>query len=49
MRSKVILACEHCLSRNYTIDKNKTTSSERIVIKKYCKRCGKHTVHKETK
>lgn len=49
MREKVILVCEECLSRNYTIDKNKLNNSQRIVIKKFCKRCNKHTVHKETK
>ncbi len=49
MREKVILVCEECLSRNYTATKNKTTQPERMVIKKFCKKCGKHTVHKETK
>lgn len=49
MREKVILICEECLSRNYTIDRNKLNNPERVVIKKYCKKCNKHTVHKETK
>lgn len=49
MREKVILVCEECLSRNYIIDRNKLTNPKRIVIKKHCKRCNKHTVHKETK
>ena len=34
MRQKVILICEECLSRNYTVDKNKLTNPERMVIKK---------------
>ena len=29
--------------------KNKLNTNQRVVIKKYCKRCNKHTVHKETK
>ncbi len=49
MREKIILVCEECLSRNYTMKKNKLNDAERMVIKKYCKRCNKHTVHKETK
>ncbi len=49
MREKVILICEECLSRNYTADRNKLNNKERMVIKKFCKKCNKHTVHKETK
>lgn len=49
MREKVILVCEECLSRNYTVSKNKLTQPDRIVVKKFCKKCNKHTVHKETK
>ncbi|MCI6013882.1 MAG: 50S ribosomal protein L33 [Coprobacillus sp.] len=49
MREKVILVCEECLSRNYTIDKNKLTNPKRMEIKKFCKKCNKHTLHKETK
>lgn len=49
MRVKVILTCEDCLSRNYTTMKNKQTDQDRMVIKKFCRRCNSHTVHKETK
>ncbi len=49
MREKVILVCEECLSRNYTTEKNKLNTTERVIIKKFCKKCNKHTVHKETK
>jgi large subunit ribosomal protein L33 len=48
MREKIILICEVCLSRNYTTYKNKD-KKERLQIKKYCKRCGEHTLHKESK
>ena len=48
MREKVLLICEECLSRNYqttiTKDRNKT-----LEIKKYCPKCGKHTLHKISK
>lgn len=46
---KVILTCTVCLSRNYTTHRNKRSSIERLELKKYCKRCGEHTLHKETK
>ena len=49
MADKVILTCTECLSRNYTTEKNKKTHLERLEIKKYCPKCGKHTWHKETK
>ena len=49
MSEKVILTCSECLSRNYTTHKNKNTHTERIEMRKYCKKCGKHTLHKETK
>ena len=49
MRVKIILACVDCLSRNYNMTKNKQTSSERMEVRKFCRRCNAHTVHKETK
>lgn len=49
MKQKVILVCSECLSRNYSITKNKRVNVERLELNKYCKRCGKHTLHKETK
>ena len=47
-KTKVILICEECLSRNYVTTKNKQ-SSERLELKKFCPKCNKHTLHKETK
>ncbi|MBP3853342.1 MAG: 50S ribosomal protein L33 [Erysipelotrichaceae bacterium] len=49
MADKVTLVCSECLSRNYFTNKNKKTNLERLEIKKYCPKCGKHTLHKETK
>lgn len=47
-KQKVKLICDECLSRNYsfTQNKNKTT---KLVLKKYCSNCAKHTMHKETR
>ena len=47
--NKVILTCSVCLSRNYTTSRNKAQKTERLELSKYCPKCGKHTLHKETK
>lgn len=46
---KVALACTVCSSRNYTTNKNISVKAIRLEINKYCKKCGKHTLHSETK
>ncbi|MDD3129949.1 MAG: 50S ribosomal protein L33 [Candidatus Izemoplasmatales bacterium] len=47
MKDKTVLICTECLSRNYEV--KKTDKSTRFEVKKYCKKCKKHTVHKEGK
>lgn len=49
MSEKVTLVCTECLSRNYTTTRNKKTHAERLELKKYCPKCGRYTLHKETK
>ena len=49
MREIVILACTKCKRRNYTHTKNKRKQTERLEFKKYCRFCGEHTPHKETR
>ncbi len=49
MREKLILVCSECLSRNYVTTKQKYGVKERFEVNKYCKKCGKHTLHKESK
>ncbi|HLR09189.1 MAG TPA: 50S ribosomal protein L33 [Bacillota bacterium] len=49
MNKKIVLACTQCSSRNYTTTKNPTTHPERLDVRKFCKTCGKHTLHRETK
>lgn len=46
--NKVALACSVCGSRNYIITAN-LNRQERLEVKKFCKFCGKHTLHRETK
>ena len=47
-KKKISLACSVCGSRNYTIVEN-LSRTERLELKKFCKYCGKHTLHRETK
>lgn len=49
MRDKVILICTECFSRNYQIHCKKDGKTERFEIKKFCPKCNKHTVHKESR
>lgn len=49
MRDNVTLACTVCKQRNYETEKNKRNNPDRIEFNKFCKFCGKHTIHKETK
>jgi large subunit ribosomal protein L33 len=49
MRVDIHLQCSECKERNYITTKNKNNTSGRIEIKKYCRKCRKHTVHKEVK
>ena len=45
-RVPISLACSECKARNY-----KTTKSpgQLVELKKFCKQCKKHTLHRETK
>ena len=45
-RVEVTLACSECKSRNYKTTKKRDQIIER---KKFCKTCGTHTLHRETK
>lgn len=49
MREKVILICSECFSRNYTTSKKKSDVSKRMELKKFCPKCNRYTIHKESK
>jgi large subunit ribosomal protein L33 len=49
MREILTLACTECKERNYSSMKNKRNTPDKLELKKYCRRCNSHTVHKETK
>ena len=42
-------AREDCKRRNYQTQKSKRNHPDRIEFRKYCRWCGKHTPHKETR
>ena len=49
MRQSITLACTECKRRNYISTKNKRNDPDRLEMMKYCRWCGKHTLHKETR
>ncbi|HNR63832.1 MAG TPA: 50S ribosomal protein L33 [Thermotogota bacterium] len=49
MRVKITLECTECKDRNYSTTKNKQTSKEKLELSKFCKKCRKHTLHREGK
>jgi len=42
------MVCTVCKSTNYITQRNKINTTEKLVLKKYCPTCRKHTEHKET-
>ncbi|MDE0563146.1 50S ribosomal protein L33 [Exiguobacterium sp. B2(2022)] len=48
MAKKVSLACSECGSREYSTTK-KDGVSTRLEMKKFCRRCNTHTMHRESK
>ncbi|MDR0297128.1 MAG: 50S ribosomal protein L33 [Streptococcaceae bacterium] len=49
MLKKASLACSVCGSRNYSISTGANIRTTRLEVKKFCKTCKKHTLHKETR
>ena len=45
----IALACSECKRRNYTTQKNRKNTQNKLELMKYCKFDKKHTLHKETK
>ncbi|MBI2099980.1 MAG: 50S ribosomal protein L33 [Candidatus Vogelbacteria bacterium] len=43
------LACQTCQRVNYWSRKNRKTVEKKIELKKHCRWCQKHTMHKEIK
>ena len=49
MRVIVTFECTECKRRNYSSTKNRKNTTERVELKKYCRFCRSHTLHRETK
>ena len=45
----ITLECQQCRNRNYSTTKNKRANAEKLELSKFCRRCRKHTSHRETK
>jgi len=43
------LQCEACKRINYFTSKSKKLAEKKLELKKFCKFCRKHTIHKEMK
>jgi len=49
MRDIITLQCSDCKNRNYTTTKNKKKTTARLEMKKFCRFCRHHTMHREVK
>ena len=47
MRETIQLECSECKRRNYTASRNKKLKTERMEVRKFCRWCRKHFLHKE--
>ena len=46
-RDNVHLQCTECKRRNYTAGRNKKKQTTKLQLRKYCRFCRQHTLHKE--
>src|SRR5207302_6878422 len=49
VRDAITLACTDCKRRNYQTTKSKRNTPDRVELRKYCRWCGRHTAHRETR
>ena len=49
VRVAITLACTECKRRNYQTNKSKRNTPDRVEFSKFCRWCGKHTAHRETR
>jgi large subunit ribosomal protein L33 len=49
VRVAITLACNVCKRRNYQTNKSKRNTPDRVELEKFCRWCGKHTAHRETR
>jgi len=49
VRVAITLACTECKRRNYQTTKSKRNTPDRVEFKKFCRWCGSHTPHRESR
>ena len=49
VRIKLQLECTECKRRNYTSNKNRRNTQDKLQLRKFCPWDRKHTVHREVK
>ena len=49
MRDVILLSCQECKRRNYSVTKNKKTQTGKLEVKKYDPVVRKHVKYKESK
>jgi large subunit ribosomal protein L33 len=49
VRVVITLECTECRERNYTTEKSRRNDPQRLELRKFCRRCRQHTLHRETK
>jgi len=47
--TKLIMRCTECGERNYYTEKNRQNVPDRLALRKFCKKCRRHTPHEETR
>ena len=48
-RDIIALACSECRRRNYSTTRNKKKTPNKLELRKYCRFCRSHTIHRESK
>lgn len=49
MRVGITMECTECKNRNYRTTKNRRNDPDRLELKKFCRSCQRHTLHRETR
>jgi len=46
---RITLRCSVCKSENYSTEKNKRNTPDKLELNKFCKKCRKSTLHQQKK
>mgnify|MGYP001576873313 CR=1 FL=1 len=47
-RQSTGMKCTVCNNFNYITERNKTNTTSKLELTKHCRKCRKHTLHKES-